>query len=47
MLIPISFMGIEISQTMGQTTKASTASGQHRTNRMYQLTRKNSAFTGL
>jgi len=47
MLIPISFSGIESSQTMGQSTNASKASGQHNTNRMHQPTRDRSVVTGL
>ena len=47
MLIPISFSGIEINQTMGQMISASRASGQHSTNKMHQPTRKSSVFKGL
>ena len=47
MPIPISFSGIESSQTMGQSTNASKASGQHNTNRMHQPTRDRSVVTGL
>ena len=47
MLIPISFCGIESNQTMGQSTNANKASGQHNTNRMHQPTRDRSVVTGL
>ena len=47
MLMPISFSGIETSQTTGQTISASSARGQHSTNRMHQPIRKSSVFTGL
>ncbi len=45
MLIPTSFSGIESNQTMGQSTNASKASGQHNTNRMHQPTRDRSVVT--
>ena len=47
MLIPTSLSGIESNQTMGQTTNASRANGQHSTNNMHQPTRKSSVLTGL
>jgi len=47
MLMPTSFSGIEISQTTGQTISASSARGQHSTNRMHQPIRKSSVFTDL
>ena len=47
MLMPTSFSGIEISQTTGQTISASSARGQHSTNRMQQPIRKSSVFTDL
>ncbi len=47
MLIPISFSGIEINQTMGQTTSAIKAKGQHSTNRMHQPISTSSVFTDL
>jgi len=45
--IPTNLSGIESNQTMGHTTSASRASGQHSTNNMHQPTRKSSVLTGL
>lgn len=46
MLIPIKRRGIEISQTMGQTRSANSASGQQSTNRISHPIKSSSVFTG-
>ena len=45
--IPINRSGSEMSQTIGNNTSASTASGHHRTNRIHQATNRISAFIPL
>lgn len=47
MQIPIKRSGIETNQTTGQSSNASSASGQHSTPRMNQATRSISVFTEL
>jgi hypothetical protein len=47
MVIPISFSGIEINQTMGHMISANKASGHHKTIRMHQAIKFSIAASAL